>query len=109
MAYDWNKNGRQDSFDRYMDYKASHLTSDDGEETNSYDEDYCDDEDDYDDYDEESFEKIKQRLSTQEKTPYYQNHSYEDEKEEKPPYLFVLIISIIVGVLSGIIATLVNR
>ena len=25
--YDWNKNGRNDSFDRYMDYQASHSTS----------------------------------------------------------------------------------
>ena len=107
--YDWNRNGRQDSFYRYMDYKASHLTSDYVEETDSYDEDYYDDEYDYDDYGEESFEKIKQQLSAQEKVPYYKNHPYEEEKEEKPPYLFVIIISIIVGVLNGIIATLVNR
>ena len=64
-----------------------------------------DDEYDYDDYGEESFEKIKQQLSAQEKVPYYKNHPYEEEKEEKPPYLFVIIISIIVGVLSGSIAT----
>ena len=109
MAYDWNRNGMQDSFYRYMDYKASHLTSDDGEEADSYDEDYYDDEDDYDDYDGEGFEKIKQQLSAQEKVPYYKNHPYEEEKEEKPPYLFLLIISVILGVLSGVVAALVNR
>lgn len=36
MAYDWNKNGRQDSFDRYMDYKASHHESNNRQQTNQY-------------------------------------------------------------------------
>ena len=39
----------------------------------------------------------------------FENHPYEEEKEEKPSYLLVFIISILVGVLSGVIAALVNR
>ena len=54
--YDWNKNGRNDSFDRYMDYQASHLTSVKSNENDSYD-DYYDDDDELLDFDEEKFEK----------------------------------------------------
>ena len=36
--YDWNKNGRNDSFDRYMDYKASHPESNNRQQTNQYNE-----------------------------------------------------------------------
>lgn len=105
-SYDWNKNGKSDSFDRYMDYKASHLTSVDNNENDSYDEDYYDD-DELLDFDEEKFEKIKQHLLKQEKTNL--NKQPETRVEEKPPYLVITIISILVGVFSGIIAALVNK
>ena len=95
MPYDWNQNGRQDSFDRYMDYNAAHPERNSSNSQSNYNGDYS--------YNDTS------STDGGEKVPYYKNHPYEEEKEEKPPYLFVLIMSIIVGVLSGIIATLVNR
>ena len=95
MSYDWNQNGRQDSFDRYMDYNAAHPERSGSNSQSNYNGDYS--------YNDTS------STDGGEKVPYYKNHPYEEEKEEKPPYLFVLIMSIIVGVLSGIIATLVNR
>ena len=95
MSYDWNRNGRQDSFDRYMDYNAAHPERNGSNSQSNYNGDYS--------YNDTS------SMDGREKVPYYKNHPYEEEKEEKPPYLFVLIMSIIVGVFSGIIATLVNR
>ena len=95
MSYDWNQNGRQDSFDRYMEYNAARPERNSSNSQSNYNGDY-------------SYNNTSS-IDGREKVPYYKTHPYEEEKEEKPPYLFVLIMSIIVGVLSGIIATLVNR
>lgn len=94
MSYDWNQNGRQDSFDRYMDYNAAHPERSGSNSQSNYNGDYS--------YNDTS------SMDGKEKVPYYKNHPYE-EKQEKPPYLLVFIISILVGVLSGVIAALVNR
>lgn len=95
MSYDWNQNGRQDSFDRYMDYNAAHPERNSSNSQSNYNGDYS--------YNDTS------SMDGREKIPYYKNHPYEEEKEDKPPYLLVFIISILVGVLSGVIAALVNR
>ena len=95
MSYDWNQNGRQDSFDRYMDYNAAHPERKDSNSQSNYNGDYS--------YNDTS------STDGGEKVPYYQNHPYEEEKEDKPSYWLVFIISILVGVLSGVIAALVNR
>ena len=95
MPYDWNQNGRQDSFDRYMDYNAAHPEQNGSNSQSNYNGDY-------------SYNSTSS-MDGREKVPYYKNHPYEEEKEEKPPYFLVFIISILVGVLSGVIAALVNR
>ena len=43
--FDWNKNGKYDSFDMYVDYKLSHSDCDENDD--------FDDEDDFDEDDEE--------------------------------------------------------
>lgn len=95
MSYDWNQNGRQDSFDRYMDYNAAHPERNGSNSQSNYKGDY-------------SYNNTSS-MDGGEKVPYYKNHPYEEKKEEKPPYLLVFIISILVGILSGVIAALVNR
>ena len=89
MPYnDWNKNGRSDSFDRYIDYKVSHSTNNTERQSSvgsSYDE--C-------------FNSKKDVKNS--------NDSYQP-KEEKPPFLVIVIISVIIGILSGLLAGSLNR
>ena len=40
MSYDWNQNGRQDSFDRYMDYHAAHPERNGSNSQSNYNGDY---------------------------------------------------------------------
>ena len=95
MSYDWNQNGRQDSFDRYMDYNAAHPERNSSNSQSNYNGDYS--------YNDTS------SMDCREKVPYYKNHPYEEEKEKRPPYLLASIIGFLGGILFYILMLMANR
>ena len=92
MAYDWNKNGRQDSFDRYMDYKASHPENNNHGQSNKYDGNNG-----YGKYD-----HSLPHIDTKEP----ENKSYSSQEKQdylSPTTIIAAIISIIFGVVLAVV------
>ena len=92
MAYDWNKNGRQDSFDRYMDYKASHPENNNHEQPNKYNGN-------------NEYGKYNYGLPyINTKEPEKESHSTQEQQDYlSPSTIITAIISIIFGVILTVV------
>lgn len=106
MTYnDWNHNNRQDSFDRYMDYKSAHPEQSDESSSSDYSSDYDYDSDYDSDYDNEDYYDDELPETYKEEVPYYKNHPYEEKKQEIP-YLAIAIVFVVGILVSAILSWL---
>ena len=88
--YDWNKNGRNDSFDRYMDYQASHSTSNSNQQSSGS----------------SSYQYSNSSNINQDGGMFPSQHT---DEEKKPPYLLASIIGFLGGMIFFILMLMANR